>query len=99
MPTSVARISYARGIINTRACRVPTLIGTNSGHSRVRTHYAQNKLLKCGKRKLDIKVYFRMFKIIYDGLFHELVLYYLLKLGALERLRPKRESMCQNFGV
>ena len=97
MSTFVARISYTRGIMNTRARRVPTLIGTNSGHGPVWTHYVQNKLVKCGKRKLDIKVYFRMFKIIYDGLFHELIFYYLPKLGALERLRPKRENMCQTM--
>ena len=48
---------------------------------------------------LILKVFIRMFKIIYDGLFHELVFCYLPKLGALERLRPKGESMCQNFGV
>ena len=45
---------------------------------------------------LILKVFY---SYVQDNLLHELVFCYLPKLGALERLRPKGESMCQNFGV
>ena len=100
MPTLVARICYTRGIVNTWACRVPTLISTHRGHCPVRTHYIQNKSLIVGKCGLHMKENVSMFKPTRDSVFHEIVFYYSPKFGALERLRPKnRKSLLMSFSL